>query len=88
MKMGFNGDTKIFTISDRNGEVKREIFDVDNVNFTIHSNIFIVQTIYKARYFIPCVDNETYYTNAYIHTEYTANRRPNYVGQKGGRNQW
>ena len=60
------GDTKLFEIRNRNGEAKFTIFDVDNVRFDGRNNIFIVQTIFRDKHYIPCVSEETYYTNAYI----------------------
>lgn len=60
------GDTKIFEIRNRNGESKVTIFDVDNVRYDGRNNIFIVQTIFREKHYIPCTTDETYYTNAYI----------------------
>lgn len=60
------GDTRIFDIRDRSGKTLHTIFNVDNVKFDGRNNMFIIQTIYKEKHFIPCVDTEQYYTNAFI----------------------
>ena len=60
------GDTKIFEIRNRNGEQKFTIFDVDNDRYDGRNNMFVIQTIYRDKFYIPCIAEETYYTNAYI----------------------
>ena len=59
-------DTKIFEIRNREGGSKLTIFDVDNVKYDGRNNIFVVQTIFREKHYIPCTTDETYYTNAYI----------------------
>lgn len=61
-----SGDTKIFEIRNRNGEQKFTIFDVDNVKYDGRNNIFVAQTVYRQKHYIPCLADEMYYTNAYI----------------------